>query len=60
MSRKIKIIQDYYEGVKLYKKRSVEFQPGLTVLVGCNGAGKSTTIRQIYDKLTADDRPVFR
>lgn len=57
MSRKIKIIQDYYEGAKLYKKRSVEFQPGLTVLVGCNGAGKTTLLKQIKSGLKKENIP---
>lgn len=57
MSRRIKIIQDYYEGTKLYKKRSVEFQPGLTVLVGCNGAGKTTLLKQIKSGLKKENIP---
>ena len=52
--------RDYWDCGNLYNRCAHTFNKGLTVLVGCNGAGKSTTIRQIYDKLTADDRPVFR
>lgn len=48
MSRKFKIERDYYaDGEYLYKKKHVEFEPGLTVLVGCNGCGKTTLMRQI-------------
>lgn len=32
-------------GVPLYKRATAHIKPGLTVLVGCNGAGKSTFIR---------------
>ena len=31
------------EGDILYKKSSITIEPGLTVLVGCNGCGKTTS-----------------
>lgn len=52
MGRKIKLWKDPYDcGFNLYKKRTVEFKPGITVLVGCNGIGKSTLLRNIKDVL---------
>lgn len=54
-----KLHKDYWECGNLYNKCTHTFNKGLTVLVGCNGAGKSTTITQIRKKLVADNRPVF-
>lgn len=52
MSRIIKLWKDPYDtGVKIYRKRQVEFEPGLTVLVGCNGIGKTTLLHNIKDEL---------
>ena len=48
MGRKFKIERDYYdEKDYLYRKMHVEFEPGLTVLIGCNGCGKTTLMRQV-------------
>lgn len=48
MGRKFKIERDYYDEKEyLYKKKHVEFEPGLTVLIGCNGCGKTTLMRQV-------------
>lgn len=50
MSREIKIWRDPYdEGFDTCSAETVEFKPGLTVLVGCNGAGKSTMLHNIKD-----------
>ena len=58
MSRKIKLYQDYYgEDEKLYEKRSVTFDEGVTVLVGCNGSGKTTMLYQIKDNLRENKIP---
>lgn len=58
MSRKFQLIKDYYdEGFDLYKKKTIEIKSGVTVLVGCNGIGKSTLLRQIKDKLKKDNIP---
>lgn len=52
MGKTFKIERDVYEdGVYLYKKKNVTFEPGLTVLVGCNGCGKTTLIKQIKTQL---------
>ena len=58
MSKKIQLIKDYYdEGINLYKKKTIEIKPGVTVLVGCNGIGKTTLLHQIKDKLKKDNIP---
>lgn len=42
----LKLPEDYYGmGYSLFKKNKVTIREGLTVLVGCNGAGKSTFLR---------------
>ena len=44
-SRKFKIYKDYYEDdTKLYKKGTIEIKSCVTVLVGCNGIGKTTLL----------------
>lgn len=35
----------------MYAKANIEFEPGITVLVGCNGAGKTSMIRGIKSNL---------
>ena len=56
MSRKFKLQPEAYEeGTKLFDKQEITLEPGVTVLVGCNGAGKTTMLRQIRDQLKAED-----
>ena len=58
MSKKFQLERDYYNnGFNLYKKNTIEIKPGVTVLVGCNGIGKSTLLMQIKDKLKEDKIP---
>lgn len=58
MSRSFKIFPRYYDDErKLYKHSTVEFNPGVTVLVGCNGSGKTTLLRQIERQLDDKDIP---
>lgn len=45
----IELVQKYYDDSILFKKPSAEFEPGVTVLVGCNGYGKSTMLASIRD-----------
>lgn len=55
MSRKFQIPTDPYdEGVRLYSKKDVVFNPGLTTLIGCNGSGKSTLLMFLKDQLQKD------
>ena len=49
--REFKISKNPNDCGTLYYRDTVTFEPGLTVLVGCNGCGKSTLIRQIAYKL---------
>lgn len=46
MSRKFKLIKDcYYKDENIFEKRTITLEPGVTVLVGCNGLGKTTLIK---------------
>lgn len=59
MGRKINIInKGYYdENEVLYKKKSIEIKPGVTVLAGCNGIGKTTLLHQIESFLKKENIP---
>lgn len=58
MSRKFQLERDCYdEGFNLYKKKIIEIKSGVTVLVGCNGIGKTTLLKQIRDKLKENKIP---
>ena len=56
--RKFKINRDYHDnGYDLYKKRTITINPGVTVLTGCNGIGKSTLLNQMKEQLKKDKIP---
>lgn len=56
---KIPIVRDPYEPKEyIYTKKEFEFKPGVTVLVGCNGCGKTTLLHQIKDYLKNKKVPV--
>ena len=58
MSRKFELIKDYYdEGFKLYKKKTIEIKPGVTILIGCNGIGKTTLLKQMKSNLKKENIP---
>lgn len=58
MSRTFKIYKDPYgTGSNMYSKSKVEIQPGVTVLVGTNGAGKTSLLRNIQRELEEDSIP---
>ena len=56
MGRKFRLWKDPYDcGIDLYKKRTIEISPGVTVLVGCNGIGKTTMLHCIKDLLKKEN-----
>ncbi len=58
MSRKFTLEKDYYgEGFDLYKNKTITINPEVTVLVGCNGIGKTTLLHQIKNRLKEDKIP---
>ena len=60
MSRKFKLHKRCYgEGYDLYKKATIDLEEGLTVLVGCNGSGKTTMLKQLKEQLEAKHIPVL-
>lgn len=60
MSRKFKIEPDWYgEEIKMYKKKTITLEEGVTVLVGCNGIGKTTLLEQLKQRLTKAKIPVL-
>jgi predicted ATP-dependent endonuclease of OLD family len=61
MEKKFTLIKDYYdEGYNLYKKKTVTLNSGVTVLVGCNGIGKTTFLNQIEHSLEKDNIPCIK
>lgn len=60
MSRKFKLEPDWYgEDIRMYKKKTITLEDGVTVLVGCNGIGKTTLLQQIQASLTKQKIPVL-
>lgn len=58
MSRRFKLLNSCYEeDGKIFNKTFVTIKPGVTVLVGCNGAGKTTILNQIKRTLENKDIP---
>ena len=55
---KINLNKNYWENEEpLYKKGSIELDPGVTVLVGRNGSGKTTFLIQLKQYLTKNNIP---
>lgn len=58
MSRIINTWRDPYgEGFTPCRPKQITLQPGLTILVGCNGAGKTTMLMNIKDELKTHNIP---
>lgn len=58
---KIKIDKCPYENDwSLFNKTTAQFDTGLTVLVGCNGAGKTTMLEYIFQHCKKSNIPVMR
>lgn len=58
MSRFFKITRNPYDDI-IYKKSDIEINPGVTILTGCNGYGKTTLLQMIKDNLISSKIPVF-
>lgn len=59
--REVKVWKDPYDcNMRLCKAKTVSFEPGLTVLVGCNGAGKTTMLLNIEEELNEQKIPVVK
>lgn len=62
---KVTIDADYYGNrdkkcrYPLYKKSEVDLLPGVTVLVGCNGSGKTTFLMQLKDFCKYENIPIL-
>ena len=58
ISRSFKISRDpYANGSNMYKKKTITIEPGVTVLVGCNGCGKTTLLNYIRMELDSKKIP---
>ena len=55
--REFKLIRNPNECGNLYYRTSATFEPGVTVLIGCNGCGKTSLIYQIKRQLEKEDIP---
>ena len=60
MSRTFTISTKPYDDFTLYNRKNFTINPGLTVLVGCNGAGKTTMLNHIKYELEKNEIPVFQ
>ena len=59
MSRIFKTWRDPYERGFSVNKREIEIEEGLTILVGCNGYGKSTLLNNIRGILDDEHIPYY-
>ena len=60
MSRYFNLYNDWYgDDCEIFKNYQIKIDTGLTVLVGCNGAGKTTMLNQIEDMLDRENIPVL-
>lgn len=57
MGRTFLVKKDFFGDFTLFNKTKMTIKPGLTVLVGCNGMGKSTLILAMKDKLREENIP---
>ena len=60
MGRVFTVARDFYDtGEILFTKKNITIEPGLTVLVGCNGSGKTTFLHIIEGALKKKKIPVI-
>lgn len=58
--RTFKIEKDWNGiGCNIYQKATITIQPGITILVGCNGIGKTTLMKQLQSQLKKSKTPVI-
>lgn len=49
----------YHKTDMIFSSQEIELRPGLTILVGCNGSGKSTFLKMIAASCKENDIPLF-
>lgn len=60
MSYKLNLSNDpFNNGFNIFQKKSVELSTGVTILVGCNGFGKSTFIALLIEQLKKENIPYY-
>ena len=60
MKKRITINKNpYFEPVDLFKKKAITINPGFTVLIGCNGSGKTSLLKQIEDNIREREEIIF-
>ena len=57
--REFHIPRNPYDDHIVYRHPKFTIEPGITVLVGCNGSGKSTMLKAISQQLQKEDIPVY-
>lgn len=57
--RSFRIDTKPYGTHKVYKKKDISIMSGVTVLVGCNGCGKTTLLQYIKQQLESENIPVI-
>lgn len=59
MSRIFEVPTKPWDDYKLYNHTTITINPGVTVLTGCNGTGKSTLMRLMKEQLEREEIPVY-
>lgn len=58
---KLKVNKDYYdEGIEMFSTEEIAINPGVTILVGCNGYGKSTLIQMVNNFCKNNDMQLLQ
>lgn len=50
----------YDDNKPLYRRKNIEIKPGLTVLVGCNGCGKTTLLQSLQETVHRNEIPYIK
>ena len=59
MSKTFTVDRKPYDNYVLYYRKNITINPGLTILTGCNGTGKTTLLNKIKYKLEHEGVPVY-